>query len=246
MTREHEVLGQPETRPTEALTLQQAEKLFFLSFRFSQGYGSLHGSIFDYLHFLHPDWNITEEFRHQLIEAANKHFSNFLHNKTISMHKKISNGYKDALEDAAENMQKRFNQQNDATPILPEMTSFVGWVVNRDYKYLVEPNRESLRYKLGRPRENNPKPARYNPLTDPFLSHICWYGIEGNPTGAWEYDWMFANIKEGALRILKIDQSDEVTKRIKTRLVNIISKYHATHPNNKTASIIRESGIDIV
>lgn len=85
-------------------------------------------------------------------------------------------------------------------------------IIGRDMLFLVESE--------GRPRTGTEE--RKSDLADPFLSHICEYGIKGKTTGLPEYDQLFAEI----MGYLKKQVEPDLLKQV-------IQAYNKKHPGTE-------------
>lgn len=210
------------------LTLEKALKLFLLSFRFSQGHTYLQSKIFDYLKSLHPEWHMSDDFAEQLRENAIEVITKFSEvNKrigTMTLHKSISDPARETNSMFLQ-MKKHFNdvtsKKQDTSSIILAL-SF--GIITRDFIYLC---RKGIRE-----RSATSEKHKYSPALDPFLSHICYYGFEGNKTGVEEYDHMFKDVNKVALAILyetgKLEGIIEI-KEYREKLRTVIDKYAQTH-----------------
>jgi len=210
----------PEVDASQELTTAKAIKLFFLSFRLSQGDGDLQDMIFKYLHFLHPEWSMPEEFREQLkIESASP-FKKYLSgsNGTKVLHVSREPSAIDAtIDNELSSMQVNLNRKNKRKP---SVYSIANEIMEKDFEYLCNRN--------GRERNSS---ITYNPAQDPFLSHICFFALEGHSTGAEEYDQMFREVK---VVVLRLSKGHKVASRFMSveRLKAVINKYAQTHPQS--------------
>jgi hypothetical protein len=189
-------MGLPPVSSPEAkkeLTVENAAKLLFFSFRFSQGYPALQEYIIQWLSARFPDYRIDSIFKEvedKLIEMIRK-FSL----KTPSVHQKevhTSEGRKkvsdpNVLDNEVGNVMNwakvYFAPQIDGNTniygverhgikvLLAQITSAI---IERDYLFLVEDGGR------GRPREKGK-----------FESHFISYVLNQKPTGCAEYDQMF-------------------------------------------------------
>ncbi len=122
-----------------------------------------------------------------------------------------------------------FSDQLDSK--LPEkeyvVKKIVKEIIHADYGYIV--------VKDGRDRS----PEGNSPSYDKYLSHLCFYGLEGNKTGFREFDVLFQEIKSEILNPEKtnewfaeivVDKEENVSLSLNGMINDIALKYNATHP----------------
>jgi hypothetical protein len=112
------------------------------------------------------------------------------------------------------------NDKTSQAKLEEVMSGITARIIYRDHHYLTSPK--------GRPRVVNTKAAN-TMVADTRLSHLCYYGFEGHPTGLSEYDRMFKDIteviyagvaKEGRA-VYELDQLQQV--------IGLYIKYHPKH-----------------
>lgn len=210
--QEHE---QKEFSPEYAL------KIFFLSFRFSQGNNPLQETIWRYLHTLRPEWRITEEGERFIKDKATSVFEQFLwgkqaahpplSRKTLQWPESKGSGLlgdtrppepldlTTYLHKNIDQMKAIFNEQTEVKKSERQdlVHTLAQEMLDRDREFIVQ------RWK-GRPREG--MEGKQNAETDPFLSYICHYALETHTTKVQEYDLMFKEIKNVFLTAIKKDK----------------------------------------
>lgn len=215
----------------EALSAQRGANLLFFSFRFSQGYPYLHGEIFQYLHITHPGWRIANTLKKEVFTTVMGRIHNFVshsqpeedahQSQTRILHPHTNtNNITRAIELGKQlhKMQNvlnsdHFRQKEDLVP------SLTIDMIERDYLFLAQ--------NKGRPRSD---PDASKPSQDPWLSQVCYYGLEGNTTGIPEYDQMFSDIKthiqtRGLPKQRDLPDDMSVTDKF-ARVVSIYKAYH--------------------
>ena len=198
---QHLPLKTPEVAQKTDIPLDKAKRLFFKSFRFSQGFPALQHTIFDYFHLIRPEWQMSDWIREQVDVEVREPIYRFLTAKTaihpkekdlisglpLDLSKDLDKAYFDFnfnenIDRGLKGMQRTFNGLG--FPV--ELWMLTLFVVQRDFKFLYSWN--------GRPRDLDGKSGTYSPSADPMLSHICYYGFEGNSTGEDEFDQMFKDL----------------------------------------------------
>ncbi len=69
------------------------------------------------------------------------------------------------------------------------------------------------------------------PLEDKFLSHFCYYGLQGHPTGSAEFDKLFQEVRNYALGVLQ--EEEQKPADIHDSINQVITNYNIHHPNNE-------------
>lgn len=241
----------PEVGQRTDIPPDKAKRLFFQSFRFSQGQPLIQHIIFDYLHLVRPEWEMSDSLRQQVEAEVRQPIFRFITAKT-TMHRKIDffglpldldKGpdkaffdlhFNDNIESNLKKMQQAFNM---TWPF--DMLNLTRLIIQKDFKFLYARN--------GRPRDSDGKTGVYRPSLDPMLSHICYYGFEGNSTGEEEFDQMFKDVGKTALDILQgtlvVPEFMEpiLNPKTKDELIKVVNKYAEAHP--KSAPKLKEIGV---
>lgn len=206
------------------LTPEYAARLFFLSFRFSQGNTELQEMILDYIHFLHPQWRIDDQVRKEIEAKVAPAIKRYLLQEPRKFHiEAVSENGKDNIEEAIEEQVRYFleifqkslgeDQWLNKEELLREVASEI---LSRDLHFLEQ----------GRKRDNT---NRITPATDKFLSHLCYYGFLGHSSGAEEYDQMFKDISS---YFSEIKTSQENVPQVED-VRRVIKRWNETHPEEQ-------------
>lgn len=194
----------------ERLTSQKAEKLLFLSYRFSQGSITLQSHLFYWLHFANPEWRIDAEMQEHITKQFGAHAKKFL-GKSADLEKKTSPRFHSARNveeiEASAQLEIRLMQDffdGNMSDSFDVHARTKEEVVAEIAKRVIDKDFEYLKNIEGRPRSHEGE--HINAVGDPFLSHFVYYGFQGHSTGMKEYDDLFAeiaayvreNIKNGA------------------------------------------------
>jgi len=221
-----EKLKPPETKETEELTPVKAWQLFFHSYFFSQGESELQYDLFSWLHYNYPRWKITPQVAGYLREMAEKHMSRFVHSEGVhSQRNLIPKNIENDPPNMINRMTNTFNQRAEAPEQAEEknkmlVDSIALEVLAMDHRYLIK--------KGGRSRGPNsvPQSEIKNPAKDPFLSHFCYYIIEGQSSPMEEYDSLWREcrklMKEKAKKKGFWETHGEALKAV----TDIYEKYH--------------------
>lgn len=210
----------------EVLTVEKAEKLLFLSFRFSQGDPQLQMYFFSWLQRMHPDWKIDEPMQAAINKHAKPHFEKFLQSKEIKpnpLHKKITE-VETPLELETNQMRVIFNQ--DINKLLSQEREMLEYVtsynvlIKRIAQEIAARDKAYLLSQGGRERPLNVRPTVAN---DSWLSHLCYYALAGHSTGSEEYDQLFREIKNHV--------DGELTTERGEKFIEVIKAYNEKHPN---------------
>lgn len=210
----------------EYIDNEKAKKLLFLSYRFSQGKSELQYNIFEYLHDIRPRWRIGEkelpELQKALEETIQKYFGK---SKDILLHPSspmrdtvvIQESIKTEVKEFAEilnDKKEKINREEILSRIITRM-------IQGDSIFLSQKEGRERRATEGRKKSEH---------TDPWLSHLVYYGIQGHETGAEEYNQMFRDVRERIMPILL----GEVSKYTNEKdLFKIVEKYKEKHPEEK-------------
>lgn len=242
-----------EQEGNEKLMPERALQIFFLSYRFSQGSNSLQQHIYSYLHAKNPKWRITDGMEQFMKEKAPPIFGKFLWGKE-ALHPPLSRStltwaegqwrgligegspreidLKSNLSGKIEEMRDVFNTDVSLTKRLKHevVGRIVEGIVKKDYRFLDRHSRDGG----GRPRSR--KTEDYTPQADPFLSHICYYGLEQHSTGSPEYDQMFQDIRSSLHSAVGWEKhflrKDKLVEGFKWDLARIIHIYQTHHPES--------------
>lgn len=223
--------------PQEILDSRKGVDLLISSFRFSQGLPALQREIFRYLHDIYPNSGIDDSTKNSITTEAMPTIRRFLKHTPekaaninpapIILHSylfpdtptnttsiddvdtKIEKEAKNRIDD----MQEIFNTDPGKNPF--SIHSIIRDIVARDFKFLYEKN--------GRPRNN---PDQTYPMHDPWLSHLCHYGLNGNATGLPEFDQMFKDVND----CLKNYGTSMLSWQTDSQLDHVMRIYNENHP----------------
>jgi len=225
----------------EPLTAEKASKLLFLSYRFSQGLPSLQKNIFRYIKVCHPEWRIDDALKEQIYERSEKIFIDYMKIAKGKGHASVAAGGADIDEEVIKkDLSRELNEMShifskgaedvDETLKHRVREDIAIGLITRDYEFL---SREK-----GRPRSSDEQQGK-GVHADPFLSHLCYYGIEGHKTGSEEYDQMFSDVI-GYIRTVKATQRGEIEslpllERELPKLDEVIERYNETHPETEVS-----------
>lgn len=218
------------------LTPELASDIFFASFEHSQGSSEIQQELFMALKIFNPDWKIDNAIKARIRENAMPSIQHVIarsqplitrsktQEKTI-MHAAVGKG-KDAsvkteTKKILDDMQKVFESAQESKDINTEELAI--HMLERDKKYLVRP--------AGRPRRNI-DPA--TPRGDPFLSYVCYYGLNRNTTGILELDKIYKLIND-FLRKPRCFQDN----RNRLLLYSVLQAYNVKHPNAQVEGFFR-------
>lgn len=241
-----------EQKERVPLTAEYGAKIFFLSYRFSQGNSALQRYVFDFFHLLRPYWRITDALKKEISQIVKPQIENFLgvgkkYAQGVSQspkgtyHPEIGNaqftGYKidDAVYLELGEMEKSFNGRKKyfRQRTIKELAEGISIL---EHNWLV--------VKGGRPR----KPAQSQKVTtatDPFFSQLCYYGFLGHSTGVKEYDEMFREVAtyiRSALvppRVFSWPRKPAFAQF--GRLSDVVRVYNEHHPDSKVSIEINTS-----
>lgn len=222
------------------LDLNYLRKILFLSYKFSQGNPGLQYEIFQYIHVLHPDWKMDNELKSKALEEIRRLAKQYIpysqsESEEVNPSGKLQHASKGSTDTITEkqiddDVQSRIEEiqqaLNERTPYKDEKDEIVRKITDitmrMDHRYLSRPE--------GRTRGEIPK-DRQTPQTDPFISFLCYYGLQGNLTGLEEFDAMFKDVSGVVLEDgLAPDPVWHKTKLDKFH--KIIGFYNEHHPEN--------------
>lgn len=210
-----------EQKP-EAPDVKLLSRLFFLSYKFSQGNVRIQKYIFEYLKTKHLNWRFSEELKEALITNLFDTFQRFAGNSKVHEEQNIEETDQ-SLRDEVNYLSHVFNKDLENKNLIKILTDSV---VELDYKYLIR--------RGGRPRSES---HGLTPATDPFLSHLIYYGFLGHNTGAEEYNGMFREITD-YIRFGNLSEEDL------NRLKEIIFVWNEKHPDQQV-SLEKELGVGV-
>lgn len=193
--RKHEappILSSPEETPTAAYLTN----VFFNTFYFSQGFPQLQREITGAIHTNHPEWQISVEAATQILNAVTSRIHGFLTHAENAPHQRENSTV----------VHPDLGEKKIEVETTDRFTEFKG-ILNGDYdtrsprygsipaiaKAMIQQDFAFLSRENGRTRKNIPTKS---PQTDPWLSHMCYYVLEGNSTGIVEFDEVFAAVRE--------------------------------------------------
>lgn len=233
-----EQLHQVEESDRETLTLPVAKRALINSFYISQGDPGTQRSIFLALHEIRPHWKVDDVLKQQLIDAGISTASIILFpggEKTF--HRSISREPLDPssshfsliaeeIKKRTNQMQEIFNSKKEEEEDNQDLHFILNGIIKKDHVNLCE--------RGGRQRSKNE--GQYDPRMDPFLSHLCYYGIEANSTGMVEFDLIFKYITQ--IYETRLYQKNS---QMKSLMDEAIFLYVIKHPEKK--EFYREKGL---
>ncbi len=206
-------LGTEEKLGEEYLEPDRAFRLLFLSFKISQGSEDLQVDIFRWLHAQYPALRLSCETEQSLSSRAIPAFVTVVGNQRLHDPKPEEEVQSQiAMTVAKLKGALEYFSNHPTTALVPPITTEV---LSRDYWYLQH----------GRPRVNPGTTA----ATDPFLSHVCHYGLLGNLTGSTEYDLLFGQIAEYLRSLVLVGPLSESSGAAHL-LRNVVNLYNHHHP----------------
>ncbi len=174
------------TIDSDPMSTDRLKTLFFLSFKYSQGSTSLQENIFDWHHYLHPTWKLDENFKRDFRAVVKPTIVSFLHQP--SRNHDLESQYhsyqpehkiESEINTQINKMKRAYNSKSHYDPT----KQILEGVIDADFMFLCAQDGRDRIY----PDTNVTSKDRY-------LSHLLHYGLKGQPTGAPEYDSMFASI----------------------------------------------------
>lgn len=214
-----------ENRPP----LDKVVTLFFLSFRFSQGIPKKQQHIFKYLALEHPNWRMSKRFIDDVKTRVTPRIKKFLvGSKKSTMHSTETDTDDKTIESTIrselDEMTSIFNRKDKTESREALLLIITEGIIQLDNHYLVHVD--------GRTRKTIGEQQHVS-VSDPYLSHLCYYGLEGNKTGAEEYDKMFQEAKETLWGIFAQQDKSYQNNIIIKNFVEIVNKYVEAHPDKK-------------
>lgn len=184
----------------EPLSAERASNLLFLSFKFSQGRTEIQKLLFQWLKANHPEWRIDDQLAEKVSKLATvmaekviKPIDDFADVADATQPGRYHGGMRaDAVEDAIKDQLGEMGSVFENKEPLEKdrlISDLTEKIVSRDLELVSRPK--------GRPRRWTSLEQR-RPATDPFLSHFCYYALEGHRTGDTLYDELFREIREHA------------------------------------------------
>lgn len=228
----HEIAKGGETK-VDNPTYKEARRLFFDSFRFSQGESELQDDIFVYLHDAHPDWQITPEITQRIREGLLPIMKDRVLIQNDAEAGPFHGSYKGDIEDFFEQFNLALSgfvrivntgELRHAGPLRRKVP-----VVDRISKLILKQDKQFLVKRQGRARIVEGNEVKYNPDSDPWLSQLIYYGFEGNSTGSPDFDQMFADVKNWYLQNAVGDRTRAGRKRV-SALQQVANIYYTNHP----------------
>lgn len=177
--------------------------LVFLSFKFSQANDDFQVSIFAYLKFFYPGFYIDNQLKEDILDAAYRPAVQYAEARDG----RLGLVHTTEIADKQYLINKGFIAGNLSKHASLLQTMFDNPRPSKEHYpcILAEDTIKQDLYYIGRKggRVRVP-PLGANPLGfawDPWASFLQHYAIEGNPTGAWEYNQMFQEISDYILTL---------------------------------------------
>ncbi len=201
-------------------------KLLFLSFKFSQGDGGLQQQIFDYFIMKGQIPSLSQDMRKQIASRAQSMAKRyFMGNQKHT----TEGGTEEKPVPLESEIEKEMLKQIGLLGSVPPergrtLKGFLGIIaeniIAQDYKYLIQ--------EKGRPNRAKSETSSYEPTLDPYLSHICYYGILEKNTGLEEFDDLFGQIRN-------VVQKDPLGGEARWKLDAVMKDWNARHPDQQVA-----------
>jgi hypothetical protein len=222
------------------LTVNDAARLVYLSFRFSQRGGELQELFFHYMHLLHPAWRVSDGDLEQITAETTGRARRLLSNPrmhavekqshevaetTVRMELSNLGAYLDGQESVS--MRERLEEPVGIEQRKEATAAYITrLLLEMDEEYLIKRN--------GRPRGEREK-LRPDTLQDPFLSFIIHFALRGNETGHPFYTTLFADVRAVLQRLQHGERvfgnlEDELCRQL---LLQVIGAYNITHPDSQ-------------
>jgi hypothetical protein len=211
------------TASETALPIPQVTKLLIQSFKHSQGESSLQAKIFRYLHQLHPDWRVDAASSERILVETTRAIGRLLPTlDELGRHTAPDRlTHIPVFEESIlrhsltefSRLQACFNTPASVDPALPQ--EMAELVILRD-----------CQYRRGRPHQPIGSSNRYRAEADPYLSYLCYYGLEQHSTGSVEFDLMYQEIV-GALR--DNAEGNQLDKEMISCLKEVVVQYYYQH-----------------
>ena len=189
------------------LTPEYAARLIFWSYNLSQGNPGLQREIFEYLHGVHPEWQITNEMKQPIFDKSFEIANKYLNKSSVSPHRqpaeRMIEDIKGQIELLSQFLEKNLKYERPKEHVLKVLqASFI----ERDFKFIE--------------KERKSSPGKYT-------SYICDYILGSKKTSIQEYDKMLKELKPLMLDDLKDTIEDS---RFDTNLETIVKAYNLTNP----------------
>ena len=191
----------------QKLTPDYAARLIFWSYKLSQGNTGLQKEIFEYLHDVHPEWQVTNEMKQPIFEKTFEIANKYLNESSVSPHRldaeKITEDLKGQIELLVQFLEKNLKYERPKEHVLKGLKkSFI----------------DSDFYFLEKERKSSPKK---------YKSYICDYILGHYKTSIPEYDKMLGELRPLILEDLKDTVTDS---RFDNQLERIIKAYNIANP----------------
>ncbi len=201
-------------KPLEAqltgLTPDYAARILFQSYKHSQGLSGLQRDIFRYIHTIHPTWYMDNEQRKKVEELSEDRIIKY---RSSSLHSEAdANDIKSVLVDMQSALNYGEDEGRGRGSLVKEVTRCI---VERDYA--------SLKLRNGRPRQ---LPNQNNPATDPWLSFLVYYGLNGNTTHLPELDRMYSDVE----KFVTGEGLESLDKKTQAQFAVVMEIYKQKHP----------------
>lgn len=228
----HVVQEAPTFLEATDLSAVYAARLLFISFRFSQGQLNIQRDIFHYLSEIRPSWRITNDFRREIKAAVEGPIRKFLGHdvdEKTDINIPINHtgdivfpAIEEQINKQLQKMQRAFNKPSrQSLPIPKSIPRITRGIIEIDHMYFASfPNGRERRLK---------DVSMHNSYSDPYLSHFCYFGLEGHSTGMSEYDQMFGDMKNFYKQMIGVPgyrKDVELTRK----LIELYSSKHSKQP----------------
>lgn len=220
---------------------QRISDIFYYSFFHSQGGIGLQSYFFEGVKFFQPEWTINDELKNHILNNVLQKVQQIAAHSAprnrpdtsqksseqsrVIIHPAIENSVRVEIQDRLNDMQKKFNSKPKA---IEELIPDIGFaVIYRDYKYICE-------QEDGRMRRNvDPN----TPEGDPYLSFLCYYGLNKNTTTIPKFDDIYKRL--AAYARLQQDWGYETDAKIG----EVVKKYNQKHPHAKVKDFFADPAL---
>lgn len=200
---------QPDAK--ETLKEQQLWRIFFWSFFLSQGFASLQQNLFEYVREHNPQLRITHDDLEEMQSVFVKRLRAFIP-KTLQEEGAHFAIALDSQIGASTNtvlgqVHNLFCEPGSRTDQNKLLTKILHQMLTRDRDFLMK--------KIHRPGKSTSHNQTF--LTDPWLSHVEHFLVEGHSINVPEYDALFEELRPMAKRLLQ-DPKSKFTQDYKDML----------------------------
>lgn len=212
-----------EAELEHAYTPQEVSKLFFNSFRFSQGEPGIQQLLYNYLCKEYGD-RLSSRLIQDGIEIAAPRIEKFV-SAGVSHTVREEDRIKDTIDEERQKWLATLDVHNSGKEMVFDTKETLKQILARETRFLVRGS--------GRPRPNSGDGNQSGPK-DKFTSHIVYYGLLENSTGMPEYDKLF---KELLAELPNIPSEGRAMNRYgyedQYSFYTTLEKHFSAHPEDK-------------